>query len=88
MIGFLYEFLNPNTLKTEVSGNCVPVLDPKKNYKTSEIMDEYRVFVMTASTDKSLHFWAVSHKGGERKEDEQLIPAESTWRCRRLRRFN
>jgi hypothetical protein len=30
MIGFLYEFLNPNTLKTEVSGNYVPVLDPKK----------------------------------------------------------
>jgi hypothetical protein len=31
-IGFLYEFLNPNPLKTEVSGNYVPVLDPKKYF--------------------------------------------------------
>lgn len=31
-IGFLYEFLTPNTLKTEVSGNYVPILDPKKYF--------------------------------------------------------
>lgn len=31
-IGFLYEFLTPNTLKTEVAGNFVPVLDPKKYF--------------------------------------------------------
>jgi hypothetical protein len=31
-IGFLYEFLTPNTLKAEVTGNYVPVLDPKKYF--------------------------------------------------------
>lgn len=31
-IGFLYEFLTPNTLKAEVSGNYVPALDPKKYF--------------------------------------------------------
>ncbi|MDD2763542.1 MAG: Fic family protein [Opitutaceae bacterium] len=31
-IGFLYEFLTPDTLKIGVSGNYVPVLDPKKYF--------------------------------------------------------
>jgi hypothetical protein len=31
-IGFLYTFLTPNTLKTKVSGNYVPILDPKKYF--------------------------------------------------------
>ncbi|MGH8021750.1 MAG: Fic family protein [Opitutaceae bacterium] len=31
-IGFLYEFLTPGVLKTEVSGGYVPLLDPKKYF--------------------------------------------------------
>ena len=31
-IGFLYEFLIPKTLKTQVTGNYVPLLDPRKYF--------------------------------------------------------
>jgi Fic family protein len=36
-IGFLYEFLTPNRLKTAIDGNFVPILDPKKYFSGSEI---------------------------------------------------
>ncbi len=32
MIGLLYEFITPNTLATEVSGNYIPLLDPKRYF--------------------------------------------------------
>lgn len=36
-IGFLYELLTPNQLKTQVGGNFVPVLDPRRYYVGSSI---------------------------------------------------
>lgn len=38
-IGFLYEFLTPNNLKTEVGGNFVPILDPKRYFTGSGIRE-------------------------------------------------